>query len=156
VAPAGSGRMADSRVFRGTYQHAMDAKGRTSLPSKFREQVSSSGADYVIVTQGPDKALWAFTPAAWQTVTDALRAKSMFDRSVRGFISAFVSPAQDCPFDKMGRVLIPQMLRDYAGLGEGEVVWAGAIDRIELWSKGAWERRSAETLAMLDGDPFGT
>lgn len=140
-------------MFRGTFQHAVDAKGRTSLPAKFRELVSAQGSDYVVVTQGPDRALWCYAPGEWDGLVGRLRAKSPFDPKVRAFVNAFVSPAQDCPFDKLGRVLIPPMLRAYASL-EGEVVWAGAIDRIELWSGEAWKKRNEVTLPVLEGDPF--
>ena len=141
-------------MFRGTFQHAIDAKGRTSLPAKFREQVSSGGADYVVVTQGPDRALWCFAPAEWDALVAQFAARSPFDPKVRAFVNQFVSPAQDCPFDKMGRVLVPPLLRAYAGL-DGEVVWAGAINHIELWSAEGWARRNEATASVLDGDPFG-
>ena len=140
-------------MFRGTFQHAIDAKGRTSLPAKFREQVSARGAEFVIVTQGPDKALWCYAPAEWDALVARIQTKSAFDPQVRAFVNQFVSPAQDCPFDKMGRILVPPMLRSHAQL-DGEVVWAGAVDHIELWSKDGWARRCEATQAMLGADPF--
>lgn len=140
-------------MFRGTYQHAMDAKGRTSLPAKFREQVSSKGSDFVWVTQGPDQALWVYAPSDMEALLQRLSSRSPFDKRVRDFVNAFVSPAQECPFDKLGRVLVPPMLREYARL-EGEVVWAGAIDHIELWSLDGWKKRSESVAAVLGGDPF--
>ncbi len=146
-------RSGDNEVFRGTYQHAIDPKGRSSLPAKFRELVSAEGAELVVLTQGPDKALWAYAPAAWDALMKRLEEKSPFDQKVSMFKHAFVAPAQDCPFDKLGRVLVPPMLRDYAGL-ESDVVWAGLIDHVELWSLSNWKKRQEEAVAMLAGDPF--
>ncbi len=142
-------------MFHGTYQHAIDAKGRTSLPAKFREQVVGKGAEHVLVTTGPDRALWCFAPSDWEALVSKLSQRSPFDRKVRDFVNAFVSPAQECPFDKLGRVLVPPMLRSYAGL-EGDVVWAGANDHLELWSLSGWQKRTEATLAVLDGDPFAS
>lgn len=133
----------------------MDAKGRTSLPSKFRELIAAGGATNVIVTQGPDHTLWCYAPAEWAKLEEQLARRSPFDPKVRAFVNGFVSPAQECPVDGMGRILIPSLLRQHAGL-EGEVVWAGAIGHIELWSVDAWKRRSEETLAVLGSDPFGS
>lgn len=140
-------------MFRGTFQHAIDAKGRTSLPAKFRELVSARGAEHVVITQGPDHALWVYAPSDLETLVKRMQEKSPFDPKVRAFVNAFISPAQECPFDKLGRVLVPPMLRQYASL-DGDVVWAGAIDHIELWSLDAWKQRSEAISNVLDGDPF--
>jgi len=140
-------------VFRGTFQHSIDAKGRTSLPAKFREVLAGRSEEQLIVTQGPDKCLWALPLTGWSAFESKVRAMPQFKPEVRALMHAFVAPAQDCPFDKMGRILVPQTLREYAGL-DGDVVWAGAIDRIELWSAARWKQRADETTAALDGGAF--
>jgi MraZ protein len=140
-------------VFRGTFQHAIDAKGRTSLPAKFREVLAGRSEEQLVVTQGPDKCLWCLPLTVWAGFEAKVRAMPQFKPEVRSFMHAFVAPAQDCPFDKMGRILVPPTLREYAGL-DGEVVWAGAIDRIELWSAAKWKKRAEETTAALDGGVF--
>jgi MraZ protein len=140
-------------VFLGTYQHAIDAKGRTSLPAKFREQVVAKGAECVWVTKGPGHSLWVYAPQDFEAQLAQLTKKSAFDQKVRDFVNAFASPAQECPFDKLGRVLVPPMLRAHAGL-EGEVVWAGAIGHIELWSEKRWAERSEAVASVLESDPL--
>lgn len=140
-------------MFRGTFNHAIDAKGRTSLPAKFRDVLSGRTEEQLVVTQGPDKCLWCLPPSAWLAFENKVRAMPQFKPEVRAFMHAFVSPAQDCAIDKMGRVLVPPTLRAFAGL-EGDVVWAGAIDRIELWSAEKWLKRSQETTASLDDGAF--
>ena len=61
----------------------------------------------------------------------------MFDRDIRLLSRAFIAPAQECPVDRLGRILIPPSLREHAGLVE-EATWAGTVDRIEVWSPARW------------------
>lgn len=131
----------------------MDAKGRTSLPARFREVLAGRGEEQLVVTQGPDKCLWCLPPSAWAELEKKVRAMPQFQPEVRRFMHAFVAPAQDCPVDKIGRILLPPTLRAFADL-QGEVVWAGAIDRVELWNAERWRKRTEETMADLDGGQF--
>ncbi len=140
-------------MFRGTFQHSIDPKGRTSLPAKFRERLQAQGADLLVLTQGPDRALWGYAPAAWDELMKRLQGKSPFDPTTRAFKAAFVSPAQDVPFDKLGRVLVPSMLRQHAELLQ-EVVWAGSVDHLELWSLERWTAQAEKAKAVLESDPF--
>ena len=138
--------------FSGVYQHSIDAKGRTSLPSRFREILSAQGADKLIVTNHLiDPCLVAFTPADWQAFTDKVAKAPMFDKDIRLLTRRFVAPAQECPVDKLGRILIPPTLREQAGLGE-EITWAGVVARIEAWSPARWAevQRDAQDPAMLN------
>lgn len=126
-------------LFRGTHHHSIDAKGRTSLPAAYRDLLKQQGADQLIVTRGMDRALWAFAPSAFEGLERKLSAHSQLDRNVSRAVDFLVGNAADCTFDKMGRVLVPQVLRDWAQIvPESEVVWVGAIDRVRLWSKPRW------------------
>ena len=124
--------------FTGVYQHQIDAKGRTSLPSRFREVLAAQGADKLFVTTDLfDACLQAYAPAQWTAFTQKVAALSQFDPSVRLLVRSFVAPAQECPVDKVGRILIPPPLREHAGLLD-EVTWAGTVERIEIWSPARW------------------
>ncbi|HWE24965.1 MAG TPA: division/cell wall cluster transcriptional repressor MraZ [Myxococcales bacterium] len=124
--------------FTGVYQHQIDAKGRTSLPSRFREELAAQGADKLFVTTDLfDACLQAYAPAQWTAFTQKVAALSQFDPSVRLLVRSFVAPAQECPVDKVGRILIPPPLREHAGLVD-EVTWAGTVERIEIWSPARW------------------
>ena len=124
--------------FTGVYQHQIDAKGRTSLPSRFREVLAAQGADKLFVTTDLfDACLQAYAPAQWTAFTEKVAALSQFDPSVRLLVRSFVAPAQECPVDKVGRILIPPPLREHAGLAD-EVTWAGTVERIEIWSPARW------------------
>jgi len=149
-------RIEEPRVvsFTGVYQHQIDAKGRTSLPSRFREVLAAQGADKLFVTTDLfDACLQAYAPAQWTAFTQKVAALSQFDPSVRLLVRSFVAPAQECPVDKVGRVLIPPPLREHAGLAD-EVTWAGTVERIEIWSPARWletqkAARAPEAQAQL-------
>jgi len=140
--------------FTGVYQHQIDAKGRTSLPSRFREVLAAQGADKLFVTTDLfDPCLQAYAPAQWTAFTQKVAALSQFEPSVRLLVRSFVAPAQECPVDKVGRILIPPPLREHAGLLD-EVTWAGTVERIEIWSPARWletqkAARAPEARAQL-------
>ena len=127
-------------MFTGRYEHTIDSKGRVSLPSKFREIVSSSyKEDRLIITSFVDPCLIAYPLAEWRIIEEKVRALPRFDKRTMQFKRVFVSGATECAIDKNGRVLIPPLLRQFASL-EREVIWAGVTDTIEIWSKSNWER----------------
>jgi MraZ protein len=124
--------------FTGVYEHAIDAKGRTSLPSRFREILAAQGADKLFVTTHMiDECLVAFAPAQWDRIVARVGEASMFDETANLLVRSFIAPAQECAVDKLGRILIPPSLRDRIGLGE-EITWAGTVSRIEIWAPKRW------------------
>ena len=126
--------------FFGVHQHAIDAKGRTSLPSRFREALSLQGADKLFITPDLlDGCLQAYAPAQWIAFTEKVARLPQFDPTVRHIIRSFVAPAQECPVDKVGRLLLPEPLRHHAGL-TAEVTWAGSVEKIEVWSPERWAK----------------
>jgi MraZ protein len=130
-------------VFNGTFQHQIDAKGRTSLPARFRDVLVGQGADKLFVTSDLyEGCLQAYAPAQWLAFAAKVAALPQFKDSTRQMVRAMIAPAQECPFDKLGRILLPQPLRQYAGL-QDEVVWVGSVARIELWSPQGWQKCQA-------------
>jgi MraZ protein len=125
-------------MFRGRYDHAVDEKGRTSLPVKFRELLVGAYDDRLIVTCQLDPCLIAYPYAEWAAFEEKLAQRSQFDPSIVELKRFFVANAVECPVDKAGRVLLPQSLRDYAGI-TSEVVWVGQVKTIELWSAPQWK-----------------
>jgi MraZ protein len=134
-------------MFRGLYEHSIDAKGRTSLPVHFRE-VLTNGAeangvdDRLIITTGIDRCLVAYPVHEWRSFEAKLAALSQFDPAVVQLKRIYVAGATECPIDKHGRLLIPPMLREYASL-EREAVWAGMVTTIEIWAKELWSEQAA-------------
>ena len=136
-------------MFRGRYEHSIDSKGRTSLPSKFREILSLKYSDdRLIVTSFLDPCLLAFPVVEWQMIEEKFRSLPRFDPNVTRLKRLLVSGATECAVDRNGRILIPPVLRDFAGL-EKDVVWAGVVDRIEIWSKENWEQAFATSREQL-------
>ena len=120
-------------MFMGEYNHSVDAKGRLIVPSKFREQLGNE----FVVTKGMDGCLFVFDNSEWQVFAEKLRSLPMIDKEVRQFTRFFLAGAASVEVDKQGRILVPQTLREFAGL-EKDVVLTGNLNRIEVWSKEKW------------------
>ena len=126
--------------FRGRSVHRLDAKGRLRIPNKFREVLQNHFKDALIITV-MDKCLVAYPPEAWEEIEAKVQDFSQVQPHQRDFMRHFVSSAEECEFDNQGRILIPPVLREAAGL-EQEVLLAGMLKSFEIWSKTAWEQHS--------------
>ena len=124
-------------MFRGRYEHTIDAKGRTSLPARYRDVLSTLGERRIVLTSALDPCLVAYTMPEWTSFEEKLSKLPQFDRAVVKLKRIYVSGAVDVEVDPSGRILIPPTLRDYASL-EKNVVWAGAGKYAELWDKKHW------------------
>lgn len=141
-------------AFTGLFQHKLEEKARTGLPARWKALLMGMGQDKLVVTQGPERSLWVFPQTVWDRflgeLTQKLSTVSLLSPERRLLTHFFVSPAQEISVDRLGRVLVPPALREWASL-EDEVVWVGAMDHFELWSAEAWKRRT-ESLAALSSD----
>lgn len=146
-------------MFRGLHEHAIDQKGRTSLPARFREVFQSygepseespdgPGEERFILTTGIDRCLVAYPLPEWRAFEARLAALSQFDPAVVQLKRIYVAGATECTVDKHGRLLIPPMLREYADL-KTQVVWAGMVTTVELWAKELW----VDQVAASRSDP---
>ena len=108
-------------------------KGRLIIPSKFRELL---GEEFVL-TKGLDGCLSIYPMDEWNAFEEKLRALPLTNKNARTFTRFFVAGATNCELDKQGRILVPQTLREFAGL-EKDVVLTGNLNRIEVWSKEKW------------------
>lgn len=132
-------------MFRGRYEHAVDAKGRTSLPARFREVLASGGDSRLILTTGLDPCVVAYPLCEWLAFEERLAALPKFDHSVAMLRRIYVSGAVECDMDKLGRLLVPSTLRDHAKL-KRDALWAGMGKHIELWSKREFENLNRSVL----------
>ena len=133
-------------MFRGRYEHSLDAKGRLSIPSRIRETLNERYDSRLVVTTY-DGCLIAYPFAEWQKLEEKVAGLPEFKKDTRAFLRFFYSSATDCPIDKLGRILIPQPLRDYARLTR-DVVIVGAFRHLEIWAKEVWGK--AEGSASQD------
>ncbi|CCY71342.1 protein MraZ [Clostridium sp. CAG:921] len=115
----------------GEYNHNLDAKGRVSVPSKFRDDLGS----VFIITKGLDNCLYAYSKDEWKIFEEKLKN---LPSSARNFVRFFFAGATEVEVDKLGRVNIPQNLREYASLSK-EVCIIGVSTRVEIWDKQKWE-----------------
>ena len=122
------------KMFIGEYSHSLDAKGRLIVPAKFREELG----EHFIMTKGIDKCLYIYPRSEWEIFENKLRELPLANANARRFTRFFLSGAVECDTDNQGRIIIPQSLRNHAGLTK-EVVSAGVGTKIEVWSKDNWE-----------------
>ena len=135
-------------MFRGTYEHAIDAKGRTSFPSKFRELLAAEGTSKLVVTTGLDACLVAYPPRLFKEFEDKLESLPQLDRAVRDMKRIWLGNAMDVDVDAVGRMLIPGFLREHAKL-KRDAVWSGNGKNVELWDKSLFQ---AARLAITDNE----
>lgn len=133
-------------MFFGTFHHAIDAKGRTSLPSRFRDALAAAGEPRIVLMQYPHwKALLALPQSVWGELVKKVMQASPLDARWQRNVLKFVSSAHEVDLDVHGRVLVPPALRSWAGL-EKDVVWVGMGPVIHLYDKAAHERQMAEEI----------
>lgn len=142
-------------MFRGQFEHTMDAKGRISLPARFREvltELSSSpeNAERVILTRTFQKCLVLYPLEQWMNFEEKVRQLPQFDPRVQQLKRVYIAGAIECSLDSHGRVLVPQSMREFAGF-DRELVWIGQLDTMELWSKDRWDAALDEAMQ----DPTG-
>ena len=121
-------------MFIGEYNHTIDAKGRLIIPSRFREVLG----DEFVVTKGMDGCLFVFDNPEWQAFEEKLHKLPMIDKGARQFTRFFLSCAASVEVDKQGRILLPAVLREFAGITK-DAVLVGVGSRVEIWSKDRWE-----------------
>lgn len=132
-------------MFLGEYQHTLDAKGRLSLPAKFRNQMSGS----YVVGKGIEKCLYVFTPDGYETFLSQLMERGDFGKDFRQVRRFFTAGAKEDELDGAGRIGIPANLREYARL-ERDVTVIGNGDRIEIWDAAAWAAYNGEAEGRIE------
>lgn len=130
-------------MFMGEYNHTIDAKGRLIVPARFREILG----DNFIVTKGLDGCLFVYPNDEWTRFEEKLKSLPLTNKNARQFTRFFLAGAAACEVDKQGRILLPQVLREFASL-EKDVVLVGVASRIEIWSRERWD----ESMNTYDGD----
>lgn len=118
----------------GTYTPKIDAKGRMALPAKFRTQLGEG----MVMARGQERCVYLLPQSEFQRIAAQIQRTSMGNKAARDYLRVFLSGAVDQNPDKQGRVLVPQMLRDYANLGD-DIAVIGVGTRAEIWNRQAWE-----------------
>ena len=121
-------------MFMGEYNHTIDAKGRLIVPSKFREALG----DTFVVTKGLDGCLFVYDNKEWNAFEEKLKSLPLTNKEARQFARFFLAGAAEVEVDKQGRILVPNILREFAQISK-DVVLIGVASRIEIWSRERFE-----------------
>jgi len=140
-------------VFKGTYRHRIDPKGRLPVPAAFRRLLAETRTTAVVVTV-LDQCLAAYPSHEWSRVESHLSALPPFSKPVKALSRLLSSRALDCPLDVQGRILLPATLRASSKLGR-EVVVVGVLNRFEIWDPEAWAAFLVESERVLDDASLG-
>ena len=133
-------------MFKGTYHHRIDAKGRLPIPAAFRRALGDEG---LVVVTLLDQCLAVYAPSEWGRLEAQLAALPAFSKPVKALTRLLASRAADCEIDVQGRVLLPPALRAAAGL-ERDAVVVGVLNRFEVWSPSGWESFVRDSERLLD------
>lgn len=129
-------------AFRGSFEHALDDKSRVAIPAKYREALSGLQEERLMVTRfrsGEQRCLDVYPLSAWRRLEERILSMPRFNPELQRFKRVYVSGAHECALDAQGRILVPQHLREWAGIAR-DVVFTGEIDIFKMWSREAWQR----------------
>jgi MraZ protein len=141
-------------MFLGQFVHSFDDKSRLTVPAKYRDLI----ADGAFVVQGLDRNLMVLTPAAFEVIYTRVMAMNLTDPTARLLRRIILGNASQLEVDKSGRILLPQILREFAGLTK-DAVLVGQGDYFEIWEPAAWQQQvnqvqdaeaNAQRFATLD------
>lgn len=137
----------------GQYQHTIDTKKRLALPAKFRGELGGK----VVITKGVEACLVVYTEKEWEIMSHKLSSLPISQSEARSFTRHLLASASEATLDRLGRVLIPDYLKDYAGF-EKNVVICGLSNRLEIWNEKTWmtyqakaEKGAEEIVSKLGG-----
>lgn len=143
-------------MFSGRYEYAIDDKGRLSIPAKFREILASHGdggrksaspGNLKLILTNLDGCVVAYPEKEWEELQGRIERSGALKKEAKNFLRFFYSGASECPIDRLGRILIPQSLRNYGAIKKNIVV-VGMNRKIEIWAEGAW----AEVVKQATSD----
>ncbi|MBI4343842.1 MAG: division/cell wall cluster transcriptional repressor MraZ [Candidatus Omnitrophica bacterium] len=139
-------------MFYGEYEHSIDRKGRLIVPAKLRQALKQQDTKALFLTRGLDGCLFLFPEAEWRLVESHFKKISFTKSEGRKFNRLFFSGASEVGVDRLGRILVPKHLKDFARIKQ-DVVIVGVSTRIEIWAKEQWQafyegsRQSFEEIA---------
>lgn len=130
-------------MFRGSFEHSVDSKGRVSVPSKFRDIIADRYDGRLVMAMDFDRCLTVYPLEEWEKLEEKIKTLPMMQKEVKDFMRFFFSSATECELDKQGRILIPPIHRERAGITKN-VMLVGIINKIEIWDAEAWEARNSQ------------
>jgi MraZ protein len=127
-------------MFLGEYIYSIDEKKRLAIPAKFRQALGKK----VVLTRGLDNCLFLYSWKEWEQLADKLNNLPLAQADARGFVRLMLAGAMEMDLDRLGRILVPDYLKQYASLGKKTVI-TGVYNRIEVWDEKKWETYKLRT-----------
>jgi MraZ protein len=124
----------------GEYDHAIDEKGRFTVPAKFRNRLASG----MVITKGIDRCLWLYPLDGWEELSSKIRALPITNTKARDFRRQVLGGASFSEPDKQGRIILPPRLREYANI-DNQAVIIGLDDHCEIWNPETWREKEAQS-----------
>lgn len=125
-------------MFSGRYEYTIDDKGRLSIPAKFRDALLSHDSPALVLTNHLDGCIVAYPGKEWEALQERIEGSdASLKKEAKNVLRFFYSGATECPIDRLGRILLPQTLRNY-GIIKKNVVIVGMNKKIEIWAEEAW------------------
>ncbi|MBI3321606.1 MAG: division/cell wall cluster transcriptional repressor MraZ [Candidatus Omnitrophica bacterium] len=139
-------------MFYGEFEHTIDRKGRLIIPAKFRQALKANHVATLFLTRGLDGCLFLFPESEWRSAENRFKQVPFTKSEGRKFNRLFFSGAAEVTVDRLGRLLLPRTLKEFAQIKQ-DVMIVGVSNRIEVWSKEKWQafyessRKSFEEIA---------
>jgi len=139
-------------MYRGINAINLDEKGRLALPTRYRDHLFTNADNQVVVTiDTEEQCLLLYPFPDWEEIEAKIEALPSFNPVARRIQRLLIGHAAEINVDNSGRVLVPQLLREYAGLDK-QVILVGQGKKFEIWSDVNWEARRQAWLTMGPAD----
>ena len=132
-------------MFIGEYTYSLDTKRRLSIPTKLRKSLGSKA----VITRGLDNCLFLFSTTEWEKLAKRLSELPFQKADARGFTRFMLAGATETAIDSLGRILIPDYLKVYAGLKKKAII-AGLSNRVEIWDETRWRTYNQKTEKEME------
>ena len=127
-------------MFSGEYTYSIDDKKRLAIPPKFRQVLGSKA----VITRGLDQCLFIYTAKEWQKLAKKISQLPLAQADARGFARLMLGGAMEVSIDNLGRILIPDYLKEYALLKK-KVIFVGLYNRVEVWDEEEFQKYKKKT-----------
>jgi len=131
-------------MFIGEYKYSIDEKKRLAIPPKFRQVLGKKA----VITKGLDQCLFLYSAKEWGVLAEKISKMPLTQADARGFARVMLAGAMEANIDNMGRILVPDYLKNYATL-EKKVVVVGVYNRIEVWDELKWQQYNKRTESAV-------
>ncbi|MDH5230356.1 MAG: division/cell wall cluster transcriptional repressor MraZ [Gammaproteobacteria bacterium] len=138
-------------MFRGATALNLDGKGRMAMPTRYREEILELSEGKLVVTVDKEKCLLLYPLPEWERIEAQLIKFSSFNKRLRKLQRLYLGHATEVEMDASGRILLPSLLRGFAGLDK-HIVLVGQGKKFELWDEAVWNAETADCLNESDDD----